>query len=184
MLPTSRSAVWQNSSCHAMEAPEFNPGLASCWERKGGSVANVDSRAEGHHSSPDDRNKRECKCNMLNMQTSQRTDLDLVRSDAMRTSHCHEPFHVPTYYQQSLLPSTRTVSWKILVHKKKRPCLIPPSTQNFHLPHRENAWKICSISLSTRNNSASRNYHQELILRSLKAKPRDKLDHMSSTRFY
>lgn len=70
-----------------MEPPELNPGLVSCRECKGGSVANMDTRAEGHRSSPDDRNKHECKYYMLNMQTSQRTDLDLVGPDAMRTSH-------------------------------------------------------------------------------------------------
>lgn len=70
-----------------MEPPELNPGLASCRECKGGSVANMDTRAEGHRSSPGDRNKHECNYYMLNMQTSQRTDLDLVGPDAMRTSH-------------------------------------------------------------------------------------------------
>lgn len=90
----------------------FYPELASCWECKKGSAANLDSRAEGHHSSPDDRNKQECKCCMLNMQTCQRTDLHLVRSDAARTSHF-------TYFPP--------LSWAF-----SRPYVLPAISYAFH----------------------------------------------------
>lgn len=116
-----------------------------------------------------------------------RPGLDLMQWEpptSLTSSHCREPFHTPTYYQQSLTPSTRIVSWKIIALKKTRPWHLPPSTQNFNLPHREKASKICSISLSMRNNLASRNYQHGLILWTLKAKPRDKLDHMSFPSFY
>lgn len=48
--PPPGQSVAEKGSCHAMQPPEFNPGLASCQECKGGSVANMDCRTEGHHS--------------------------------------------------------------------------------------------------------------------------------------